>query len=927
MLHTQKRNISPDVVTCSVVMSAFDKGKQWKAALALLKAMESADTELDGQIKTDSLEWLLPKPNVYTYTSAISSCARSGQYEEAIKLLDQVRGMSPNINIGDQEATWDNTEHYNVSENIAPNTWLYNAALAACVPLPNDNDKNGRFETAISIFQRMEEDAEKGFDTSPDRVSYNTLISSIGGIDIDGDIASTSSDIFRFDNVEESTECKHEQIVLNVFEAMKGEGISRDPGTYRNAITACKSNPASTIRLLDKALADPDLLQVSKAEWDSPDIVRLYLMNEVLSVCAAKGNMELVSEIFTYMKDYNLKADSKTMLSLIKGISQSRNCEDSMIALNALKGDGAANEQLKDKYGIDVIQSGIDSTAPMIEEQHYAAAITGCLRDGQLFPALKILNAMKLHGLKPNAKSLQGIILAYCKLATDEATIEFKQSRREYSKGKITGPAFRAEHSSSRTRASAALAMMQTMNNTPIKLQCVVASACAASGMWYEARDILWSIHIAAFQEKKRETSVEAINIDQGSAIEELPKLHRSLLKLCARSGNVTAALWYVDAIQDLRSKFERGSYSTPLPQDYKVLSDEIDVFSTWNSNNTSTALPKYGIGMTGEDWKLLMIAASKSAHWRVCLGTLPFIQPYVEATHPQLVSPEKGKAPSMKSLNKRYESLSRALTASVLAFETRSQYAWAIRVIDDWIEWSGRRPAKEAIFSACRILAARGVGNEVIQLVTKVIGIPNHSKRSKRKVHTYASSYEMAVFTEAITALYKRGLYDSADELYVNAISGGFLPFSTIEQTSESQFKIDLHGMNRVIAHSAVRVSLQHLIQSKPTRGLDRDILIVTGKGKRSSRHLRPVLRPEVQRMLVEEFYPPIGTSSTPNNLGALRISADDANAWIEHQQQQKGVRFLAVADALRTITTGARLKKVLSQRLEKDPPNSKSE
>ena len=106
-----------------------------------------------------------------------------------------------------------------------------------------------------------------------------------------------------------------------------------------------------------------------------------------------------------------------------------------------------------------------------------------------------------------------------------------------------------------------------------------------------------------------------------------------------------------------------------------------------------------------------------------------------------------------------------------------------------------------------------------------------------------------------------------------------------------------------------------------------DRDILIVTGKGKRSSRHLRPVLRPEVQRMLVEEFYPPIGTSSTPNNLGALKISADDANAWIEHQQQQKGVRFLAVADALRTITTGARLKKVLSQRLEKDPPNSKSE
>ncbi len=892
-------------------MSAFDKGKQWKAALALLDSMETSDGNHGSQMQTDSNVWKLPKPNVYTYSSAISSCARSGQYEEAIKVLDRFREIS-NSDIG------------SVREDSNPNTWLYNAALAACVPLPKDIGKQSsqsRFKTAISIFHRMEEDSQKGLHTSPDRVSYNTLISSVGGIDGNEDIASISSELFDFTGVENPVESKYENVVLKILEKMNADGIPKDPGTYRNAITACKANPISTIRLLDKALADPDLLKASRSEWDSLEAVRLYLINEVLSVCAAKGEMEFVSKIFMYINEHGLKANSKTMLSLLKGISLSGNCEDSMVILNAMKGDGAANEQLKEKYDIDIIQSGIDSSSPMVEEQHYAAGITGCLRDGQLFPALKILSAMKLHGLKPDTNSLQGIILAYCKLATDEASVEFKASRREYSKGQIKGPAFQAEHSSSRSRASAALAMMNTMNTPPVKLQCVVASACAASGMWNEARKILWDIHVLAFYEKKRETSVEVVNLDQGSAIEELPRLHRSLLKLCARSGNVTAALWYVDAIQDLQSKFDRRSFHTPRTQDSNMFSGEIDAFGSWNSTVTSSSL-KYGIGMTGEDWKLLMIAASKSAHWRVCIGTLPFIQPYVEATHPRNASNERGKSPSIKNLNKQYNSLSRALTASVLAFEVRSQYAWAIRAIDDWIAWSGRRPAKEAVFSACRILAARGVGDEVVQLVSKVIEIPNHStkRRTKKKFYTYESSYETAVFIEAMTALYKRGLYDSADELYMNAIKGGFLQFSTTGETSESLYKIDLHGMNRVIAHSAVRVSLQHLIQTKPTDASHRDILIVTGKGKRSARHLRPVLRPEIQRMLVEEFYPPISTSSIPNNLGALRISSDDANAWITHQQQQKGVRFLAVADVLKTITTGSRLKRALKQKLEKE-------
>ena len=200
--------------------------------------------------------------------------------------------------------------------------------------------------------------------------------------------------------------------------------------------------------------------------------------------------------------------------------------------------------------------------------------------------------------------------------------------------------------------------------------------------------------------------------------------------------------------------------------------------------------------------------------------------------------------------------------------------------------------------------------------LVISVLQVPSSESVIKSVLPTYKTSYEMAVYTEAITALYKHGLYDNADYLYVRAIKEGFLPWAGAETVSNDVFRLDLHGMNRAIAHSAVRVALQHLVQSKNSEELDCNVMIITGRGKRSLRHLRPVLRPEVQRMLMEEFYPPMSSMSVRGNMGTLMIDAKDVNAWLKRQQQQKGVRFLAIADALKSITTGSVLKQLLLQK-----------
>ena len=56
---------------------------------------------------------------------------------------------------------------------------------------------------------------------------------------------------------------------------------------------------------------------------------------------------------------------------------------------------------------------------------------------------------------------------------------------------------------------------------------------------------------------------------------------------------------------------------------------------------------------------------------------------------------------------------------------------------------------------------------------------------------------------------------------------------------------------------------------------------------------------------MLTEEFYPPLGTFSVPGNLGALLVPSKDIEAWLDHQQAQRGERLMFVADVLRDLSS----------------------
>jgi hypothetical protein len=68
---------------------------------------------------------------------------------------------------------------------------------------------------------------------------------------------------------------------------------------------------------------------------------------------------------------------------------------------------------------------------------------------------------------------------------------------------------------------------------------------------------------------------------------------------------------------------------------------------------------------------------------------------------------------------------------------------------------------------------------------------------------------------------------------------------------------------------------------------------------------------------MLLEEFYPPLNTVSVPGNMGALLVNADDIYRWQEHQEGQKGARMLAIAAAIKDLSSN-RLRKSIVLSIE---------
>jgi hypothetical protein len=458
---------------------------------------------------------------------------------------------------------------------------------------------------------------------------------------------------------------------------------------------------------------------------------------------------------------------------------------------------------------------------PVISSDHFAHAIKSSLLSSNFVNCGLLVKQLQTSGNEVPASIMHDIARAYA----------VSSLQKSYHPSTTTAKSY-PEAQSRALKAVAIVGGLGSVHESSVPLLALTSRACGYAGLFAEARQQMKRLHQSLISRVASQPSPSWTQSNSFLVTEEfvLPSLHRHLMKSCAVHGNVTAALQVCDDIQ----RFSRMFMEKKEKNAGKTEATSPLLLPAYHSYGLDTAL-----SMGLPEWSSLIEAASRSGHWKVCLSTLQFIRPYVERLNPTLASDE--------STSKQYNRISKCLTTSSKCFAVRSQYAWAVRAIEDWIQWSGRRPPLAAVLETIRALCDRGRDKEVVRLVETSLLPPSTSATDDR-------SYEAALHVSAVTSLSKEGMYAAADEVFLAGITRQSLPFSLVKSLVDGEpcVTLDLHHMNRAVARSSVRIALQkHMIESH--EGCD--MIVVTGRGLRSTTRMRPVLRPTVQRLLVEEF------------------------------------------------------------------------
>ena len=802
-------------------------------------------------------------PNVYSWAAVLACCARAGAYTQAWELFEEVSSSRP----------------------LVPNTVVYNTVLHALAHPTTPRRRAGeRLSMALRLVERMR--SSNSNTATPDTVTFNTLLQVASRLK-SKDWPAIQADFAAF-FVDYASWPLPERFVHTVLDQMEQAEIPRTALTYRHGI-GCARSFQGVLQIVGRALQDGTLIDEKGEIFDA-----------ALFVLAQEGDVDGQQLVVAKMIREGVSPTDESLSSIIRGLANSGHTRSIPFLILALTGNKDAAEHL---FAVHRLDLPVDKL-PALTKEHFTTAITCCLYQNDFDNARRILLHMRDCEMEPTNECLESMARSYARLALD--MVHGKRIPEE-----------------AIARTQSACDILDELPDAPLRLQALVTRACAAVGLFSDAQEILQDIHESHLKSQNIRGVVGYPHSTGNSEV--ITGLHRAVLKSAAEQGNVTYALKIADGIQEFGRDCSWGQPAIIESSD-AITWSEIDETGqilppTVLNGDDSYATSQSTMGMQPIDWIYVLEAASKSGHWKVCINTLQFLRPPVSDIHPERLhnKDERDKA------NAEYKMLSKGLIAAAKCFEIRSQYGWAVRAICDWIEWSGRRPPKRAVLAAVRILSNRGRSDEVQRLISNCLQpvVQDPSREGK--------GYDLTVYVGAITALYKNGLYDAADDVFIDGVTSGAIPFQLDKKMygAERRITLDLHGMNTAVAHSAVRCALQQEVLGTSwnrTDLWDDDLVIVTGRGKKSSLHMRPILRPEVQRMLMEEFFPPLDTVSIPGNMGAIRVPSEGIHEWVDHQRQQKDVRMLAVAALLKDITSGNRLKKAFAKVSRANPPETEA-
>eukprot|EP00903_Cladosiphon_okamuranus_P012196 g11439.t1 len=370
-------------------MKALGKDGRWREALAVLaqlKAAAAAGVEGEGwgEGVGDDLA-----PNVTVYNAAISAVSRSGKWDEALGLLEEMRsaGVQPDVmtftsvisagsrsgNVALAEQILDTMQ----AEGVPPNAATYNAVITGCSSAPptaanGDGDGGGGgSHRALRLLERMAADPRP--EAQPEALSYTLAIKACG------------------------REGRWE-VALRLLAEMQAKGLKPTVVSFRYALAACSGGMSGMshggmVSEKDRSGAWErcrSLMDSMGRRGLEPD--RLCYKYAV-DAAAKAGDVDAALDLMDGMEACEGFTSASEYNQIIVACGHTGDWQRAVSTLGRIRRSGAAPDA-----------------------HSFAMAMTACARSGEPRQALRLLDELKREGgdVRPNTV-VYNILLGLCK--------------------------------------------------------------------------------------------------------------------------------------------------------------------------------------------------------------------------------------------------------------------------------------------------------------------------------------------------------------------------------------------------------------------------------------------------------------------------------------------------------------------------------
>eukprot|EP00903_Cladosiphon_okamuranus_P014674 g13601.t1 len=338
----------------------------WEEAVALLERMRESSrasaAELGAVAETSGVRPKGPPlaPNNFIYTAAIRACGDNGQWEQALRLVNEMP-----------------------ADRVETDMMTYSATITALA-------KASRLEEAFRLMREMSE--EHGLAPTP--VAYEGILEAYGRKD----------------------KARAEELIAFV---RGGGGMGKpDFFTYSVAIAVCAAAAAASAR--PTSAADdwrghtneaPALLREMAAAGLSPDE---SCFTNALSACRDRGDGNEAVAILREMDEAGVAPDSVVYTLVMAACGSSGNWEGAVSLVREMKGKGMPPNLISYSVAVSACAKA-GQHGPALELMRemkaagispntvtYSSAILACTASGQWEPAVDLLREMPRRGLSPS---------------------------------------------------------------------------------------------------------------------------------------------------------------------------------------------------------------------------------------------------------------------------------------------------------------------------------------------------------------------------------------------------------------------------------------------------------------------------------------------------------------------------------------------